>query len=912
VSSSYDAAPASMLSRLRVAELKKRGGIVAMVAAAGVAASMVEGATAHDVGELAELLSKASGSVVRPQDVRWEPSRGVVGDLLRGRFVLFLGSETADGPRDVYRASVRLTPEGRVLGVTGVYNLTATPLGDDHALVVNGARAAYATWSYGKEQGVTALDLSGEGAQNTATKLADKVMAWITNVQQTGTGVGIGRLDVTFEQPAERVGLALASTPDGETLAIDLADDDRSPGPQRRGMLDLRKGELIVDDPRVSATMRVDAGKHLPKKLVHWAVDTVRAVPWIGPAPIAWLEEKAFAVRDAVRIAAFRATNKDEALATTEEDPSAPAAVLDTSEASLDLGHWPPPPIRSMWKNPEPGEGEWKPPKQPWVKRFPELPNGETPPPPFYETFVRPDEERPYAKVLLVAMDMRQLELGMEAGSEDPKPLTGPPGTGRIPRDPKVYRRVAAAFNGGFKTEHGSYGMMLNKRVLLPPQPGAATVILTKDGRVGLGSWGQNKDIGGIVGVPSDDILSFRQNLDPLVDQDKVNPLGRGQWGFVLPGTSMQTERSGICVTNAGHLVYAWGDDTSATSLGKAMKMAGCIYGMHLDMNPHHTGFLYTNITEFKGRQYKSELLTREMEIDTDRYLLYAPKDFFYVMLTDPRPPAPEDVEWEPDPGTQPAPSWMAGLWKGRLGDVELLDVEPARASFRARSGTKELDKDTAARGRDRQGDRRRGDDDTAAKAAPRGSELHGDDAHRVLFALTLGISDPRRPRGLVVDGKVTIPISSDPSMGVILVSEDGAIAIASVKSGVTVPEKGDAVELPLLVDEGEAVTPLPVAEEGRAPVALGITPNGRVLVARGRAVGDVADALVKAGCTRAVLVDRGTGDHGVLHRAGTDTPPRSRYEETTLYAMAKPLLPRGFRFEATNPVPLPEPKKKK
>ena len=44
----------------------------------------------------------------------------------------------------------------------------------------------------------------------------------------------------------------------------------------------------------------------------------------------------------------------------------------------------------------------------------------------FYRTFVRPDVERPYAKVLLVAMDMRQLELGMEGGMEDPKPAVGP------------------------------------------------------------------------------------------------------------------------------------------------------------------------------------------------------------------------------------------------------------------------------------------------------------------------------------------------------------------------------------------------------------------------------------------------------------------------------------------------------
>ena len=72
-----------------------------------------------------------------------------------------------------------------------------------------------------------------------------------------------------------------------------------------------------------------------------------------------------------------------------------------------------------------------------------------------------------------------------------------------------------------------------------------------------------------------------------------------------------------------------------------------------------------------------------------------------------------------------------------------------------------------------------------------------------------------------------------------------------------------------------------------------------------------MAEVLKRAGCTRAVLLDRGTGAHGSLFRAGTATPPRSRYEETTLYAMGKPLLPRGFRFESSHPVEPPAPKKK-
>jgi hypothetical protein len=876
-----------------------------LLVGAGVLASFaanVDRSDASDVRELAARLSEATGALVQPDDIRWEPSHGALSDLALGRFVLFLGREAPDRPRDVYRARVRLSPEGRPLGIVASFNLTSTPDGDDHALVVLESHAAYATSSYGGEQAITALDLSGEGAASLPAKSSDRVLAQVTNAQLTGSFDGIGRVNVTLDQPSRRVGLRLDAALDA--LVIDLADDDHTVRPTRRITLDFKSGELAGNPQGV----RADAPKHLPKRFVHWAVDTVRAVSWIGPAPIAWLEERAFAARDSVRRTVFKMTKKGDALAESEAAP-VEAAVLDSSQASADLAPWPPAPIRSMWKTPEPGEGEWKAPRQTWLKRQPAFsPGAEPAPPPFYETFVRPDEERQYAKVLLVAMDMRQLELGMEAGSEDPKPLTGPPGAGRIPRDPHVYTRVAAAFNGGFKTEHGNYGMMLNKRVLLPPVPGAATVILTKDGRFGMGSWGTNTTIGGIHDVESQDILSFRQNLDPLVDNDKVNPSNRGQWGFVLPGTSMQTERSGICVTSAGHLLYAWGDDTSATSLGKAMKMAGCVYGMHLDMNPHHTGFSYTNITEFKGRQYKSELLTREMEIDTDRYLLYAPKDFFFVMLRDPRPDVPlEGVSWEPDPGAQPAPPWMPGVWRGRASDVELLDIEPGRASFRARAGTKDIE-----RGKSRHSRRRHGDDDEersapAADAPIAGTELSEDDAHRVLFALTLGNADSKRSRGLLVDGRVVVPFSNEPGMAILSISEDGMIALSPFRAG-DAPSKGDAVELPMLLEGGKITAD---GSGARANAALGLTDAGRVLIARGPSTEAMTDSLKKAGCVRAVLLDRGAGDRGSFFRSGTTVQPRASYDVATLSAMGRPLLPRGFRFEPTNPVPAPVSKKK-
>ena len=78
-----------------------------------------------------------------------------------------------------------------------------------------------------------------------------------------------------------------------------------------------------------------------------------------------------------------------------------------------------------------------------------------------------------------------------------------------------------------------------------------------------------------------------------------------------------------------------------------------------------------------------------------------------------------------------------------------------------------------------------------------------------------------------------------------------------------------------------------------------------------GATAAELAAFLVKAGCTRAVLLDRGAGGHGALFRAGTATPPRSRYDDTTLYAISRPLMPRGFRFEPTNPVEPPKKKEK-
>jgi hypothetical protein len=296
---------------------------------------------------------------------------------------------------------------------------------------------------------------------------------------------------------------------------------------------------------------------------------------------------------------------------------------------------------------------------------------------------------------------------------------------------------------------------------------------------------------------------------------------------------------------------------------------------MHLDMNPHHTGFTFTSIDDIKAHKYKTELLSSLMEISPDRYIEYAPKDFFYVMLRDPSPP-PFGDGWQVDAGAQPAPAWLPALWSARAKDVELLDVQPGRATWRLRAGTKEPDAKTGA--------------------VPL-HELAGDEAHRVLFSIGMGVSGEKHAAGLATDGKLVLPIGG--RSGALVVAADGSIAIERSEDIGAIAAHVDVAEVPLVVDRG-AVVPAPTGLTV-ARAALGIMADGRVLLARGTFAGDapLAEALVAAGCTRAVALDRGSRADSPLRRAGTSSPPLAQSEATTLFAIAAPMKPRAFRFEA-------------
>jgi hypothetical protein len=832
-------------------------GLAALLALA--AAGTRPSAPPKSLEGLAALLGRASRSTVLPAAVVWEPGRGVVAEALFGRHVLFLGSATPDAPRDVYRARVRLSAEGKPIAVAAIRNLTETPLGDDSGLEVRGGVAVFATTAFGRVQGVTVLDTAGVEPGDRPTSLIGRALLALTSFRRTGSFAGLGRTDLVMDTPPRSVKVELspphltltAAEPSATALLDTTITDNRAAGGDPVGLHVVRQ-------------------TYRGRSELSWTVDLVRDA--IGATPVAWLEQTVFGARDLVKRAGSAAFGRSKASQLRKGEPAPVARVLKPSEQLGADSGWPPPPIPSLWEAPKPGEGKWEPVTLPFLPRLDAV-SGQAPPPYFQRTFIRPDPERPYSEVLLIAMDMRQLELGMEGGYEEPVPVVGPPGTGRIPRTPQVLPRAVAAFNGAFKAEHGAYGMMVGHRLLLPPVPKAATVLVTQSGEAGFGNWPDTKEIPG-------DIASFRQNLDPLLDGGVVNPRERHVWGWQVAGESSLTERTAICLTPAGHVYFAWGRDISGPGLARALAQAGCDYAVHLDMNPRHCGFVFMHPTLPDPKQGQFELADPGMSISPTRYVLGSDKDFFYVLLRTRESRGRADDEWTESDGAQPSPVWLPAIFETtkRLGDLEVRVVgfDPGRVDWLVRAGTEEP---------------------TVAGARSKKIGLEPELEGRAVAAIGLGHTTDALRYGLAFEGQPALELRRTYAT---LVLAPGAVPrILPPGERPTLGPGEDAVQLPLLANDGTVDERSTDRGGTRLRGALCVTADGRVLVASARhdSSDPIASVLVEAGCQRVVATDRGSRHPAFFHQARTAEPPLSHYETTVLYAVARPMTPHAFHW---------------
>jgi len=221
---------------------------------------------------------------------------------------------------------------------------------------------------------------------------------------------------------------------------------------------------------------------------------------------------------------------------------------------------------------------------------------------------------------------MRFLTLHMVAGTTQPGGPRGVAGPGVIAASDLKSNLLVAAFNGGFKYLDGKYGMGVHGTIYVPPQPGAATIAVTKEGQIILGTWGKDPRL--TSGNP--DLVSWRQNGALLIDHGTVNPLtddGTNWGGSIL--NRAYTWRSGLGLTSSGSLIYAAGNALSALTLGETLKAAGAIMAMQTDIHPNTVrAFVYTRAP------FGSLLISKldpGMQGSGTEYLNGSGRDFFYL-----------------------------------------------------------------------------------------------------------------------------------------------------------------------------------------------------------------------------------------------------------------------------------------
>ena len=243
--------------------------------------------------------------------------------------------------------------------------------------------------------------------------------------------------------------------------------------------------------------------------------------------------------------------------------PSVVPASVSTGPAHLS----PPPAIVPLASPGIPGEGQWSPAGRS-VDGVPAI----------YTTTLRPDPIHTSYVVGVAWMDTKLLGATLYSGSQIPG---GGPFTNTAPVSASAAQSLVAAFNAGFLMSDANGGYYTDGKTIIPLRPGAASIVISRNGDVTVGAWGRDVSM-------SADVVSVRQNLDLIVQDGQavpgLNSLDTTQWGRTL-GDQVYVWRSALGVTADGALVYVGGPGLNITDLANLLVRAGAVHGMELDIN---------------------------------------------------------------------------------------------------------------------------------------------------------------------------------------------------------------------------------------------------------------------------------------------------------------------------------------
>ncbi len=552
---------------------------------------------------------------------------------LRSTVRAVVRAHTQGMPHDLYSVTALLSPEGYLLRATEIRQLTDTDAADESNVALSQTKLLYSLAPTAPTR-LGFIDLSGQDAPPEWPWLA-QLQDRLTNLQETGKWRGLRRA----------------------TLVLSTADTKEAYGFAGEDILLTANSHATVLKNRLQTGQDADGfqiqaqERALPPRLINWSVDRLRSLSWIGDERVQLLKTVGLKLLNRLT-GVYSPLGSDMAEIRRElghvSIPARPPQEVNQTlaQAPRTTSDFPPAPMQPLVLPAMDGEGTWRSlDHDPFIKHNPGAPNA------FATAFIRTDQELPMSEVYVTLWDPRQIALSAVSGTEEPSSATGITGSGLIPRS-KI-GRVVAAFNGAFLSRHGRFGMKSDEQLLIPPKPYAATVAELPGGVTGFGTWPAR-----LTDVPAD-MLSFRQNLTPLIVDGGINPYRRHFWGGTPLGweDDARSVRSGLCMTHEHFIGYFYGNALDPKHLARAMQQARCDYGIHLDMNPGHVGLEFYHIErggelpllgrplepeweahgpvpDLPGFEFQGRRMLRYMSLmQFPRYLRRQTRDFFYLSL---------------------------------------------------------------------------------------------------------------------------------------------------------------------------------------------------------------------------------------------------------------------------------------
>jgi hypothetical protein len=411
------------------------------------------------------------------------------------------------------------------------------------------------------------------------------------------------------------------------------AERPTDPRPRKRRRGRLRRALFVVGAVAIAGVIGLWIAVNRVAWLGPYVADGLRAV--VGTDAVADLEDFAYHLQDRVN-RVLRRGERPRAhwqVPRARPIPAKPPALAPAESATKaialppfrlgDVG-----PVHKEWS--APGDGEWV------AIVDPDRPDEA---PYLLKTLLHPDKNRSWAEVFVVAIDLRRTRLHLVPGTKEPV-ATEDAGVamsrpGVIP--PEHRNVVLAAFNGGFKTEHGQYGIFADGTLLVKPKPGVCAIAAYKDDTIRVATWDKLADT-------SHEMAWWRETPVCMYENDVLHfrladPNLARKWGATLDGETV-IRRSAIGIDRSGSVLFvSISNHTTARVIADGMHHAGATTVAQLDVN-----FSYPKFVTFEKKHLEAGETPKRVaipladgfEFSEDEYIREpARRDFFYLMPKD-------------------------------------------------------------------------------------------------------------------------------------------------------------------------------------------------------------------------------------------------------------------------------------